>query len=197
MKKILTFILSMPILVACTKTLAVSDYVAWCSNPDSGLISKKESGPFRFEMEYRPQELVALQNVNGNIADEVAFKEELEALSGFQFFNFKIAGEGNADFLRTGIGDQNEYYQRIAYFSSFAQSDFSLVDGKDTLSCSMYHFERNYGISPYQTILLGFENNKASSGDKTLIYEDQILGIPSIQMEISAKAIKQIPNLKL
>ena len=197
MKKVLTIILSLFLLLACTRSLSVSDYAAWCSDPENGLVTKKESGKFKFELEYRPQELVALQNLNDDISNKDAFDNELRELSGFQFFNFKISGKGTTDFLKTGVSDQSEYYQRLAYFSSFAQPDFFLVEGKDTLACSMYHFERNYGISPFQTILLGFDNSKTSIEDKKLIYEDKTLGIPSVQMEIPAKKIKKIPNLKL
>ncbi|MEQ9263097.1 MAG: hypothetical protein RLP14_08055 [Owenweeksia sp.] len=198
MRKTLTYFCLLMV-VSCTNSLPPEEYIHWCLNPENGLSDKSESNPFIFELQYKPAPLVALQNSGGEVQNGLTFKEELKELEKFEFFNFRISTTTGQDFLKTGIKDQQEYFQRVAYYSSFAQPDFVLVTGSDTVSCVMYQFDRNYGISPYQTILLGFKtgNNKNKISDKKLIYHDRILDIPSVEMEISSKSIKQIPNLKL
>ena len=190
-----TFLGLSRLLLACTRSLPPEDYMKWCNNPENGLIIRKEYPPFVFSLEYRPQDLVALQNTVGEETDQVEFSGQLEELRQYQYYNFKISSEANVDFLKAGIQSQQEYFERIGYFSSFAQPDF--LDGTDTLTCAMYHFERNYGISPYQTIILGFQNPNPDVENKTLVYLDKVLGVPEVRLQITAESIKQIPNLKL
>ncbi|MGB0175701.1 MAG: hypothetical protein ACPF9D_00955 [Owenweeksia sp.] len=193
-----TLLLFSFLLVSCTQKLPVEDFVAWHNQEDNGLYESTESGGYRFQLQYCPHELVALRNASeiSNINKE-DFVEEVEELKGYQFFNLRISSLSNADFLRTNLSSQEEYYQRIAYFSSFAQTDFKLVEARDTLECIMYHFERNYGIQPFQTVLLGFKNTTDPPEDKEVVYLDRILGLDPVRIKIESKNLKHIPKLSL
>ncbi len=186
-------------LVSCTQSLNVQDYIAWNQDEDNGLYQSVEREGYQFKLQYKPQELVALNNA-GDLSglDKTQLNEELEELKEYQFFDIHISSNLVADFLRARLSSQEEYYQRVAYFSTFAQDDFKLVEGQDTLACIMYHFERNYGIRPFQTILLGFKNTPGSQDkDKEVLYEDRILGLNTVNLRIESKNLNNIPQLSL
>ncbi len=195
LKKTLTAF-ALLIIVGCSNSLSPEEYNEWYADPENGLVVKQVSKPFVFEAFYRPAPLLALQNFGGKIPGPAELEAELKELEKFQYFNVRVSTESRQNFLKANIRNQEEYFQRVAYFSSFAQPDFKLVDGGDTLSCSIYHFERSYGISPYNTILLGFENPHSKPRNKELIYEDRILGLAPLTFKIEASALQNLPKLK-
>ena len=186
-------------MISCSHSLLTQEYVEWNRDEENGLYKTIEQDGYSFQLQYRPQEFVAISNSSDPLSiDPNAFYEELEELKKYQFFTLRLSSSAHPDFLKANLSSQEEYYQRVAYYSSFAQNDFKLVEEEDTLQCVMYHFERNYGIQPFQTLLLGFKNpGEAPDKDKTLIYQDRILGLEPVSITIQSKNLKHIPQLRL
>jgi len=182
------------LLVSCTKKLSIEAYKEWFVENKSTLSQKFNHGDYSYELQYIPVEIVLLRNNKEATVEEL--KSKLIENQSYQYYNLKISSKSNSNFLKANLASKEEYYQRIAYYTTYAQSDIQLLDGTDTLSCMMYHFERNYGIQPHHTVLLGFTKSGDGVNDKTLLYNDQALGA-KVRLKIKAEQLKKIPELIL
>jgi hypothetical protein len=181
---------------APVKVSSPETYVEWVESKDNGLTVDKTISEYTFEVQYNSSEYLALQNLKKENVTAEELRKEKEELEGLQYYTLRIKSGKNVDLLKAGIHREQEYHERIDYFSFRMQKDLTLVDGKDTLKCVLFHFVRNYGIKPYSDFMLAFEKG-AGTGDKTLIYEDEILGVGTIKIRIQAEDISRIPELVL
>ncbi|MCL4816895.1 MAG: hypothetical protein QY303_10325 [Vicingaceae bacterium] len=144
---------------------------------ENALVLKKEIGNYYFELKHIPESSTDKDSIT------------------HQSFVLKIGVVKGNDILSEGIEDENEYYERLNYFDQEAQIDMKLVDGSDTLSCLLYHFERNYGIAPFNNIVLSFpgRKNQQNSHDKVFIFDDKVLGLGTVKIKIEKELVKKIP----
>jgi hypothetical protein len=186
------------LLTGYRKHANIPDYVRWVEDEANGLLVKKEMDNCRLSLQYKPVEYVVLLEKRDPGLTRTAMEKRQKELEGMRYFTFSIRPKGTSEVLSEGIGSQNEYYERLDYFTSLAQNDFSIVQGVDTLPCLLYHFERNYGVSPENKIVLGFESRpfKAGTG-MALLYEDRVLGCGKQQFSITAESLDKIPQLDL
>lgn len=178
----------------------MQEYAEWVENTDNGLSVKKEIEEFEFKLIYKPIDyIIDYEYKNGVVKKDSILKRKAD-LQGYQYFTFKIKSKSGKEIMREGIQSDNEYYERLEYFMESMKDNFVLVDGNDTLSCKLYHFERTYGLSPYNTMVMTFEeptNDNKNTNDKIFIYDDKIFGVGKIAMKISGKDIDNSPTLKL
>lgn len=179
------------------KAVDTRTYISWVEDPDNGLRVNKTIGAYSFRFLYQPHDYLALRRLNEFSFNRDSIKNVNEQLGNLQYFVLRIQGENGGELMREGIKDDMEYYRRMEYFMGPMQDDLSLIDGKDTLACVLFHFERNYGLAPYNDFLLGFEGSSDSSliCDKTLLYDDYILGTGPVHLTISGKDINNTPIL--
>ena len=179
------------------KSLYPDQYVQWVLNPDNGLRVVKEMIELDFELIYKPIEFKLIQEFGEEIIDANKFEERKKELTGYEYFNFRITSKVASELLVTNIHSQQEFDERLNYFVGDAQNDFSLVQDGDTIPCSIYHFERNYGIAPYNTMVLAFKSNGDNLNDKKIIYHDRVFGNGPIILSISKESLKKLPQIKL
>jgi len=165
------------VLFACKKQYFVSmpdtEKVYYTND---ALVLRKEIGNYFFELKHAP--------------DQSSENDTQE----HQSFILKIGVMKGNDILSEGIGDESEYHTRLTYFDQEAQSDMKLVENGDTLSCLLYHFERNYGIAPFNNIVMTFPNAKDKTilNDKLFIFEDNILGLGTIKFKLEKEFLKKL-----
>lgn len=186
------------VLGSCSKSrLVPGEYVNWVKNPENGLVASKKMGAFEFSLLYKPVEYIALMEARGHSVSKEDVNKRKQELDGMQYYTLKIATTKDNEIMKTGITSEYEYYQRLEYFISPAQDDISIVEGKDTLPCQLYHFERNYGVAPYSTIVLGFPKSgeTGEKNDKLFIYNDRVLGTGPVMLAIRQSDIDNVPEL--
>lgn len=177
-----------------------AEYIQWVENSDHGLKVKKSIGSIDFILQYKPIDYVIVKQAGNGKADKNFMDNEKKQMEDMQYYTFSIAvTDVQADILKYKLGKPEEFEERINYYSSQMQNDLLLIDGKDTLKCLLFHYERNYGLAPFSNFLLAFENIKTAERncDKTLIYDDAMLGSGQVKLTIKAEDIISIPNLKL
>lgn len=196
-------LLSILLLTSCGREiLAPKEYVNFIRSEKSGLLVSKTIDGFEFSLLYKPCEYIALMQDKDESMSKAALDEKIKPMEGMQYYTFTIKTESGQELMREGINAENEYYERLDYIVSYMQNDLTLIDGKDTLPCTLFHYERNYNVAPQNNFVLGFEKPKAAAGanaatDKTLVFNDQILGIGKLMLTINSSAIQNIPQLKL
>lgn len=181
-----------------TQSLNINEYISWCENPENGLINSKQIGNFNYSAFYKPLNYLALKEINYTepfvkSKFESAFKE----YGNMQYVSFRITDtKGNQELLKSSIRNESEYYARLEYLSFKMQQDFKLIDGKDTLPCTLYHFERVYGLAPYATFVLGFPESKNKDSDKQIVYEDNLFNSGIIYLTFNKDVLSNLPKLK-
>ncbi len=177
--------------------LSPENYVAWVNDEAHGVLNKKTITDFEFSLLYESPEYLAIRELKPENCTADLVSKKKKDLGNLQYYAFQIKSNDGQEVLRAGIADDQEYYARLEYFSSMAQNDMVLVEGGDTLPCVLYHYERTYNLSPKSTILLAFEKTPAfTTSDKLFIYNDQTLGIGSVQLTIRSQDIQHLPLIE-
>lgn len=177
--------------------LEIKDYLAYVKNPDNGLKISKDLNEYQFELQYKPVEFIAINEQRTTQIDTALFDQRIKELNGLQYYTLKIQSLTGAEVMRTGISSEQEYGNRLQYFSDLAQYDMRLVDGNDTLTCALFHFERNYGVAPYNNIVLGFSKIAGENNTKTFTFNEQALGVGKVKLKVAKQDINNIPKVKL
>lgn len=175
-------------------------YVNWMEEEQNGLKQSKSMDAIDFEVQLKTKEYVLLKEVNIDPrTHRDDFEKEKKTVGDMQYFTLKIKTPEGVDPLKYKLGDKNEYFARIKYYSFDIQDDISLVDGRDTLWCALMHFERTFGVAPEITCLLGFPPSKQGETevrDKTIIYYDRVFNSGNLFFGFSKQDILQVPKLK-
>jgi len=197
----LLILMASTLLSSCGKEqLAPRQYVNWVRDEANGLQVAKQLGDHRFTLLYKPYEYIALMQDKNEQINSSQMNAKIAPLKGLQYYTLTITTANGEELMRENNNAESDYYNKLDYLVSYMQNDISLIDGKDTLSCALYHFERNYNIGPDNNILLGFEipeNDDSSVSDKTLVVNDQLFGAGKVMITISGQAISKIPQLQL
>lgn len=185
------------ILLGCEEdVLSPKKYIAWIESRGNGMIVEKEINNYHFSTFFRPVDYQVVKELGQSTISKETLKEKRAEMADLQYFTFRIGlVNGNGDVLKENINEPQEYQSRIEYFSFAMQKDLRLVDGQDTLPCVIYHFERSYGVAPHCNFNLAFEKG-GDIGNKTLIFDDQLLGIGRVKLTIKEEDINSIPALK-
>lgn len=140
--------------------LAPGPYMQWVEQESNGCIRTRMISGIKLTAMHRPLEYVALKECRG---DYTLLDSMKSSFAGLEYYTLKMSASGhNKDFLLYNLGSEEEYYKRVNYYTVNAQQDVYLVRGADTLPCELYHYERTYGVTPYNNMLLGF---RAENGD--------------------------------
>lgn len=197
LKYILVLVLGALILASCGKeVLRPSDLIKWVDQEENGLVQRQNFENYFFEAKYKPIDYVVSMEGRTDDLSEEDYSNMKSQLEGLQYVDLNIgtlSKTGNA--LSGEVESEDEYFQRLDYFVTYAQQDIFMVQGKDTLYPKLYHFERNYGLAPKNTLLLGFENG-SSETDRYVFIDDKILGVGRVKFLFENEAIKSTPTLK-
>lgn len=194
MNKVFYILLSIlfPIGGCSIDSLTSEAYLDYFEKNSSDFYTSREIGDYIFQLKYTPTEYLVLRDAKADnkILSNSEIKDEIEKRSGLQYYTFRIGLDKNTDFLKYNLKNEQEYSDRIEYYSFIIQENIFLVDEKDTLPCTICHFERNYGLSPFINISVAFKNTNGTS--KSFVYNDNILNTGKVVLNIN---IKELPHL--
>ncbi len=190
------YIALLVLLGACSAgSLEPTAYRSWVENAANGLKKVQTIGDYEFSLQYKPVDYVALvESRNPNITKQQV-QQKQEELKDFQYYNLRIKTNVGTELLASNITQEDEYYGRLNYFVTYAQDDIQLYQGKDTIACGLYLFERNYGLAPYNNIVIGFKSNDTQT-EKTIVFNDRVLGTGPVKFKIRKEDLANIPQLK-
>lgn len=196
MKRIVLILIVIVISSCGLDSLKPVGYVKWVENVDNGLKAEKIINEVAYTIQYKPSDYIVAMEQKDPMLKEEILKERKEQLKGMQYYTLRISPKDKVtEVLSLGTTVKDEYYQRMDYVSFDMQNDIFIVENNDTLNCSMYHFVREYGITPNVDLLLGFNENVEINSDKEIIFEDKIWGGGIIKFTINKKDIEKIPSI--
>jgi uncharacterized protein YuzB (UPF0349 family) len=193
----LTACLTLLCSIGCQKTLSTGEYARFIQNPENGLRIEKQKNGVKLTAQYKPLAFLALQNDPAHKAENIS--KNIKEIKGYHYFNFTIGSSDGHTALLEGNDSSTRHFNRLSYCEFTMQENFALVDGKDTLPCEMYHFERNYNLAPLNNFILAFPDKGTTAGkpnDLTLLYEDKLFDLGQLEFRIKASDIKNIPTIE-
>jgi len=195
-KVVLLAIVSL-ILVACgQKQLPAGEYAAWVENAGHGLSQEKEFDGIQYQVLYKPVDYVLAKELSSGALQPANVEARRKELGNLQYLTLRIKSKESNELMSAGISNENEYYQRLEYFMGGIQDDIYLVEEKDTIPCTLCHFERNYGLAPYNNFVLAFAPGTHKEADKIFVYDDKLLGTGKVMLKFSSADIAGAPKLK-
>lgn len=187
-------------LASCSnREVPPAEYVHYVQNPANGLQVNQKVNGVSYTLQYEPVDYcVMLEKRSFSIPKEV-FKQEYNRFKGLEHYTLKIDKEGT-DKLMNVLSDTSAYKKsKTTYFDFAIQKDIKLIEGTDTIPCSICQLDANTGISPYYTYTLGFyhKSGTAGSADRVVYFQSKPLNTGNVLLCVKNKAIKNIPGLKI
>ena len=161
---------------------------------------EKKINEVNYKLNYISNEEMALRNVNDiELLNQTRFDSILKDYDSLVFFNLEISiDDFYEDILKYKLDGDVEfnYSQLVEYYSFKMQKDIKLVQNeKDTIPCALYHYERNYGLSPKTNIMIGFKLKNTKN--LTFVYENKHLRTSIIKIGIIEEDILNHPHIKI
>lgn len=184
---------------ACNSKMSQKKYLAYVTDIDNGLKSQTVVGPWEYEIQYKPYNYIIYSENRKGISDEV-YRQRLETLKGTAWFNISFKKKGAAQTpLKEGIAGLDEYNSRLTYFSYEARRDITLLYNGQQLQPMSYLFETNYGLTPQETIVVGFRlpEDRDPEDDLQLSFHDRVFGNGIIKATIKAADLQKAAKIEI
>lgn len=188
-------------MVSCQSTpkaLTPNDYLQWVKEVDNKLHVVKEIGSYRYQLQYKPSAYIALiEQRKTHTDDTVQFNQRLRDLEGTLQFNLSLSHQDYGSILNQSLGE--EYFSRLEYLTLKLKDDLELRIDDNIIPCHFYHFERNYNLAPFVTMVFGFDISNLNTDFKKIqvVYNDQLLGAGPIVFSFNHTTLDNIPTLIL
>lgn len=176
-------------------TLKTEDYIKFCDDPATGLKKEKEIGDFIFSAFYQPKNYLALKEFKSEVSlSKKDIESKVAEYGDLTYFSFRIQNlKDQADLLKTDLENEAHYFSRLEYLSFKMQQDLKLVNGKDTLDCVIYHYERVYNLAPYATFVVAFPKTD-NKQDIKFWYHDRLFNTGIIILNFDKKLLDNLPT---
>jgi hypothetical protein len=172
------------------------DYRSYVENPANQLKQEKQLEDLQMELQYKPFAYIAMQEEQSYELTQAQLGQKQEEFGSLQYYNFSIVLQnGGTDVIARGAEDEDTYQQLINYFSYGLKDDLKLVQGGDTLNCSLFHFARNFNISPSVDFAIAFDD-KGNNADRQFIWDDKVFGLGTVKLTVPGTAVGDLPKLK-
>lgn len=177
--------------------LPLDGFVNWVAAKENDLTKAKEISEITYRLSFMPKECLAyIETKNTEFSTEL-FEEAKTHYNGMTYFNLRIElKDGSGELLKHNLNSGQQYNDRITYMSFKMQKDIFLVQGKDTLSPGLFHFERIYEVAPYATVMMAFDNEQFNPEEEfTIVYDDKLFNKGYLKYNYSTKQLIDLPNI--
>lgn len=178
---------------------APEEYVQWVQDEQYPLTKEKKIDELVFSARYKPHEYIICQEERKNEIPDSVMKKKVAEIEDMEYYDLKIELEdGSGELLKHNLsGGVAQYDERVKYFAFGMQKDVHMVvDGKDTVECGLFHFERGYNVVPYAKFMLGFPKQDKKVNKRMLVFHDKVFQKGIIKFHFTAEELKNIPQLK-
>ena len=178
------------------EVLERDEYVQAYAKQQVGTSSKK-IGAVGYSLMYMPTDYMVLKENRGRDLTAPVLKSLRRDYEDQEYYILEMSIDGFHDeLMKYKVQSPEEYAARVDYYAFKFQQDIVMVQGEDSIPCSVYHFERNYGLSPKARFILGFYK-PAPAKDRTIVCHERYLGTGPVKFTLAAADMAELPTLKL
>lgn len=184
----------------CKKNfLPPKEYYNYVINEKNGLKKIKKVDEFIFDLQFEPLDFKIVKQLKKEQINISEYNKLLKEMEGMQYYILKIkVANATESILKYQLQSEEDYQNRLAYFSFNFQSALYLEEDKRQIPCSLFHFERMYDLTPERVFVLGFEQStKSLYSDKTFVIDSDFFSAGKIKIKIKGNDIKATPKLLL
>lgn len=185
-------------LLACTKDRITADQLrAYMLDEKNGLIKSKLNGRITVKAQYKPKDLVLLQEMGGSTAEE----KWQHAVSRFDSLDYFVLSFSNEDkeLENQYAANQDKLSSIVSYLGGGMSKDLLLITGRDTINVLDIGYARTYGSLTASSALLVFKSyigKRDDLKDVRLIFSDEEIGVGYCEFVFKANDLHDIPELK-
>lgn len=176
MKRGISFLLGLCLLlVSCSEVkdkYTIDEFNQYLKQENCIYSAEQRAGNVVYQIRFRPSALISAIE---NEADSVREKRNRE-LDKMYWFNVIISVDGSGQSpLRYGISGLADYNERLDYYLNRAGNDIWIENGDSKVTPGGYWFENNHNLTPYETIVVGFDRSMIRNEPITLCFNDRAL----------------------
>lgn len=177
-------------------------YKGWFAAEENGCIKSKTIGNLEFVVQYRPAELMAIDElVHQSAVGTPAVDSVLATYGGSEYFLVRVRpkaelNQHTGDLLQEFAPDYEAYDELAQKLSFELGQHLQLVTAGDTLEPALFHREPTYELGAEQRFLIAFQPEKpATAREMTFIYDDELFrsGRLKFKFDIDKTAIPPLP----
>lgn len=164
---------------------------------ENGLKHSKTVGDYVYTIQIKPAEFAALKEL-GKDFDVNELNQRINELQGLIYLDLVIARTDGAEVLKTDLTSEQEYYERVNFLSTFLKNFIRLSMDENSYAPVLYQFERSYGLVPYCTVVMAFEELEIAGSKKINIeFDDKMFSGELVQFSLKKSQILEAPCLKI
>ncbi len=193
------------VLSSCQKTGTGTYEIASASDAKAFADAESEKHSYEtkikdvnFTLKHISNEQMALRDLGDlSKASQASFDSILKGYDSLLFFNLEVSMDGFSDELLHYKPEQGgSFDDRVTYYAFGMQKDICIVLAeKDTIPCTMYHYERNYGVSPKNKFILGFKASQLK--DAVLVYDNKFLTTGPVKFALNEQELFTHSQIKI
>ena len=202
MRKVISgLLLTVILLSSCSgrKTLNPVAYMEYMEDAEHGLMKKVTVGAYEYRIQFAPAEYLASRQYYKEIEQGImdGYRKRINEMKGYVFFLVNIYPRNASEQTISERITQNAgAEQRVMYYQQQAANDIILKAGTFEQMPSTYVYEDNYGLSPYNTIVVGFAGDYGKE-DMQLIFNDRYTHTPLIKAGFSKDELSVLPEISV
>lgn len=196
--KIGCVLLTICFMYSCRKTVyRPAELVRYIGDSTSGFVLTKKIGATSFSVHYLPASYNALMEMGPGQFSLDKYQQLCKEYTGSYNFRLKIRHNSGVHPLKAESHEKNEWFMLKKYFDFDVLNDVHLVQGKDTVNCTVHHHFYN-DISPDLDMTFLFNKDKLSFREPvTFIYYDRLFNNGFVLFEFDEEVINFSPQIKI
>jgi hypothetical protein len=183
------------LIVSCGNSISPSEYIAYVDSEENGLVKIWTQNDLELTCQFLPHEYIALKQFNKSTLKKEPFFETLAEIDSSLQFKLTFENKAQNNFLKNNYTTGEEYNRSVMYLSYDIGADLTLVKGVDSVKCSLFHHERTYGNTPYETLLISFASKFDDTDQLQLIFRDRVFGFGTVKFLFKTADIRNVPIL--
>ncbi|MBN8670791.1 MAG: hypothetical protein J0L80_08900 [Chitinophagales bacterium] len=201
MRKVISGLAILLLLVSCSgrKSLSPLDYLKYMENTENGLMKIVTVGSYEYRIQFAPPEYLADRQFCKEMEQGMmeGYKKRMQEMKGHIFFLINIYPRNTSQqSINERITENAGATQRVMYYQQQAAGDIVLKAGTYEQVPATYVYEDNYGLSPYNTIVVGFTGDYGKE-DLQLIFNDRYTHTPLIKAGFSKDELSVLPEISV
>lgn len=202
MRKVISgLLLTIILLSSCggRKTLNPVAYMEYMEDAEHGLMKKVTVGAYEYRIQFAPAEYLASRQYYKEMEQGImdGYRKRINEMKGYVFFLVNIYPRNASEQTISERITQNAgAEQRVMYYQQQAANDIILKAGTFEQMPSTYVYEDNYGLSPYNTVVVGFAGDYGKE-DMQLIFNDRYTHTPLIKAGFSKDELSVLPEISV
>ena len=142
-----------------------------------------------YDLIYLPGDFLAWKELQ--MSDmEIPFDTLKKQYSQLEYYMLRIninqQGKDLTNYSDTDPVDNNE---RISYLAFGMEKTIQLQQEENITSPALYHFERTFKITPYNTFMIAFDKENIKTKRRTIVLKEELLGHGVLKFSFSQEEI--------